>query len=162
MTYTTAVSDFMYAEHVCLDKLWANFLLKKNKNQKAEETFLEFSKHLRFHIQLENDFLFPNFDKYMAFTSNNGPTPVLIKDHEIIIMLLDNVEKEFKHGEKTKIKNASLNLKKFLIAHCNRELEMEYLIWDNFISYDELKVAVTKIYTNDFHLFHHIKILTII
>ena len=155
----TAVSKFMYADHKCLDKLWSNFLSKKNDGTKTEKIFQEFSKHLKFHIQLENDFLFPKFDNYMGFTENNGPTPVLIKDHEVIILLLNDVEKKFKYGKETEIKNSSLNLKKFLVTHRNRELDMEYPIWDNFISYDELKVAVTKIYKNDFDLFDHVKII---
>jgi hypothetical protein len=151
----STVSEFMNADHAYLDKLWSNFMSAGDGAKEGVKLFFKFNQHIKLHIKLENDFLFPKFNDYLGFTAGMGPTVKLYRDHDSILKLLGEVEKFFQSGQTSKIIDVKNHIQQKLIKHRKRENETEYPVCDNFINPKELEKMVTAVFgTNKVHLFY--------
>jgi len=129
----------MNEDHAFLDNLWAEYYASE-KSQAASGDLLErFYQKLQRHIRLENLFLFPRFNQYLGFGDNDGPIPILIRDHRNILRLLARLEKVLNEGNYHDAHLISANFQKLMIKHRQRENEMGYPVYDSFIDLGEWK-----------------------
>lgn len=127
----------MNKDHAFLDKLWEDFFLSK-KIDEASHTLLEkFYKELERHIRLENTFLFPRFNEYLGFGQNEGPIPVLLRDHQNIMRLLTRLEKVLQTDNFHDAQLISRNFQKLMVKHRKRENEMGYPVYDSFVKKED-------------------------
>lgn len=136
----------MDADHAYLDKLLAAFLSAEDDSEVAADLFFQFSQHIRLHIELENEFLFPRFEKYLHFSGGVGPTAKLYRDHDNILKLLDEVELVLQSGRENNIRDAKKHLHRFLDEHRRRENETQYPVCDTFVSEKELEKAIIDVF----------------
>lgn len=134
----------MNDDHAYLDKLWAEYFVSE-KSQPASRKLLEnFYQELQRHIRLENLFLFPRFNQYLGFGDNEGPIPILLRDHRNVLRLLARLEKVLDDGAYHDAQLISLNFQKLMIKHRKRENEMGYPVYDSFIDIEEWEEFLEK------------------
>jgi len=143
------VSSFMNADHAYLDELLLEFLAEKYDFKVAVKKFKDFQKHILFHIELENDFLFPKFNEFTGLESKNGPTFIAMRDHEVIIKMIKKIEEAVILGNIKDILKNGKRLFNVFQKHKLREQKIHYPVGDFFVSIGEWQKALEKIYGDE-------------
>lgn len=133
----------MRMEHAHLDKLWADFSIETD-DIKAKTRFNKFRKSLLKHIKLEDDVLSPILSKRLFIEKETGPSAVSYHDHENIIKLLYKLNVAFNSNDEKLIEYTKTHFKHALEKHLNREDEMNYPLFDTFISQQDWKEILSK------------------
>lgn len=123
----------MISDHKYLDKIWAEFLIEKDFD-KAEKIFKKFNNRYAKHMKMEDEVLFPLFNKYLGLENNTGPTKISHRDHENLNKLLVNIKNFIDVKDIKKINETSLNFQKALSKHQERENITQYALFNKFIS----------------------------
>ena len=139
----TTISNFLAADHVYCDVLFDTLeSLVAQKMWGPANTALDLFNHfLTLHFSMEEDVLFPEFEK--ATGNSTGPTSVMRLDHQhlrgIISRLLDAITQHdvsdfFDHADTLRIMLQQHNLK---------EESILYLMADRILSADQEKIIDT-------------------
>ncbi len=139
----------MDADHGYLDNLLKDFMNEKEDFVRAMECLKKFEKHLLLHMGLEEDYLFKHLDDYLGKIENSGLTSSAIKDHRVIIKLLEFTKKALKAGVKENIIITVNNLNRILAKHRDRELKLQYPVSEVFIKPNEWNKLLLDIYDQD-------------
>lgn len=89
------ITAYFEADHDRLDSLFQQYQQTKHSDVKAAKPyFREFFKGLRRHIVLEEEVLFPFFEKTTGITA--GPTEVMRREHRQIGEILDRLHQKIR------------------------------------------------------------------
>lgn len=136
----------MVSDHAKLDQLWAEFMAETHSAQNAARLFQQFSDHIVKHMDLEDNVLFPLFDKHTGLEGGIGPTALVRRDHANILKLMETVKKTAATKDINKIQYASNHLQRALNAHRERENQMQYPVLDNVVNDGKWFEILKRIY----------------
>src|SRR6266540_268488 len=110
----------------------------------AESSYAAFSSGLKKHIAVEEEFLFPAFEKRLGLSSSAGPTGVMRREHEEILRLLGEILRTI--GNPAKLPDeARAAFHELLEKHHFKEEEILYPALDHALSPAESDALVAKI-----------------
>jgi len=144
------ISDFMNNDHAHIDQLWADFLAQKNNAAEAKKSFQKYYNYLTKHIDLENNELYPRFDRFIGFEPGNGPTTILKHDHSVIGKLLNEIRLACETNDSHHIDYLCEHFQKAMASHRERENQLEYPLLDRIISQEEWQKIMQRIYQLQF------------
>lgn len=133
-----SISEFMEQDHNRLDDLFNNFKeLKIPDENKAKEIFAEFKSDLEKHINWEEEFLFPLFERKTGMF-NSGPTAVMKIEHKNIKALLRQISERLISGS-MQTDELDKTLVTFLSNHNQKEENILYPMIDKSFNETEVK-----------------------
>ncbi len=133
-----SISEFMEQDHNRLDDLFNNFKeLKISDENKAKEIFAEFKSNLEKHINWEEEFLFPLFERKTGMF-NSGPTAVMKIEHKNIKDLLRQISEKLISGS-MQTDELDKTLVTFLSSHNQKEENILYPMIDKSFNETEVK-----------------------
>jgi iron-sulfur cluster repair protein YtfE (RIC family) len=110
----------------------------------AEKWYAAFSSALRRHIAVEEEFLFPVFEKRLGLSPSVGPTDVLRREHGEILQLVGEILRTI--GDRAKLPDeARAAFHEVLEKHHLKEEEILYPALDYALSPSESDALVAKI-----------------
>lgn len=110
----------------------------------AEKWYAVFAAALRRHIAVEEEFLFPVFEKRLGLSPSAGPTEVMRREHRGILRLLDEILQTI--GNPAKLPDeARAAFHELLEKHHLKEEEILYPSLDYALSPGESDALVAKI-----------------
>jgi iron-sulfur cluster repair protein YtfE (RIC family) len=110
----------------------------------AERWYTAFSSALRRHIAVEEEFLFPVFEKRLGLSPSDGPTEVMRREHGEILRWLDEILRTIGHTAKLP-DEARAAFHEVLEKHHLKEEEILYPALDYALSPAESDALVAKI-----------------
>lgn len=134
----------MDKDHERIDKQWCAFMAEATNAELASCLFLEFSNHIQKHINLEDNVLFPRFEKYTGLDKNTGIIAIMRNDHKNILKLLGSVRQARETNDIKKIREAGFHLHRALNAHNKREDTVPYPLFDELFSDAEWTSILTR------------------
>ncbi|MFA6427357.1 MAG: hemerythrin domain-containing protein [Candidatus Magasanikbacteria bacterium] len=140
------IQEFMDADHAHVDHLWSDFLAEKHNPQKALELCKKFYSHIKKHIDIEDNVLFPRFDEFTGLSTEEGPTYIARRDHTSILKLIKQVEDACTRNDVGEIERVAEHLGKALHKHRERENLIQYPVLDSFIPDEEWSTILEHIY----------------
>ena len=140
------ISEALGSDHDRLAQLeFAAFVSRAAGDAKAAERwYAAFSSGLKHHIAVEEELLFPVFEKRVGLSPSAGPTAVLRREHEEILRLLGEILRTI--GNPAKLPDeARAAFYEVLEKHHLREEEILYPALDYALSPGESDALVAKI-----------------
>lgn len=134
----------MKLEHAHLDKLWAEFSVEDDKEM-SRKLFKKFSKNLLKHIKLEDDILLPILNNKLVIEKETGPSAVSYHDHTNLVKLLQKLETALGSNDKKLLEYTKTHFKNALGKHLGREDQMNYPLFDTFISLEDWKKIINML-----------------
>lgn len=125
-------SEFMIADHKNLNRLWDDFLAEKDSVM-AKNLFQKFSNRLDKHFTMEEDVLFPLFNKQLGLEKNVGAVALSQHEHEELRRILGRIKTLLDENDSRRIENIGIHFKRALIKHQEKENSVQYSLFDNFI-----------------------------
>ena len=121
-----SVSEFLEGDHRRLDAIMAGVAARVGAGSYAEAArgFAEFACGLNRHIEMEEQVLFPAFEK--ATGETRGPTAVMRAEHVEIRRLLDVIASAIHAGDRGAFAAASAELRVVLGSHNVKEESVLY------------------------------------
>lgn len=110
----------------------------------AEKSYVSFSSGLTHHIAVEEELLFPVFEKRLGLSSSAGPTEVLRREHVEILRLLGEISRTIGSAARLPDK-ARATFHELLEKHQLKEEEILYPALDYALSPAESAALVAKI-----------------
>jgi len=136
----------MEADHTYLGELLQIFLAEDKCIEEISQKFQNFQNHLFVHIELENNFLFPCFDKFTGIKPENGPTAIAMRDHKNIVELLKIIKENCASKDIEKVRKIGARLNNIMQKHGIREKKIQYPVSDFFVDQDEWHEVLKKTY----------------
>jgi iron-sulfur cluster repair protein YtfE (RIC family) len=124
-------SAYLARDHDRLDGLLAQARLKVEVNEPAATTFAEFRAGLERHMRLEEELLFPAFERHMKMTG--GPTAVMRHEHEVVRRYLDDMGAALGRLDIAGFRTASERLEGVLASHNLKEERILYPMVDRLL-----------------------------
>ena len=140
------ISEALGSDHERLASLEvAAFVARAAGDAKAAERwYAAFSSGLKHHIAVEEEFLFPVFEKRVGLTLSAGPTEVMRRQHDEILRLLGEILRTIGNPAKLPDK-ARAAFHELLEKHHLKEEEILYPALDYALSPAESDALVAKI-----------------
>ncbi|HEY3173997.1 MAG TPA: hemerythrin domain-containing protein [Thermoanaerobaculia bacterium] len=140
------ISEALSRDHERLARLEvAAFVARAAGDAKtAEKWYAAFSSALRRHIAVEEELLFPVFEKRLGLSPSAGPTEAMRREHNEILRLLDQILRTI--GDPAKLPDeARAAFHELLDKHHLKEEEILYPALDYALSPGESDALVAKI-----------------
>ncbi len=119
------IKEFMTQDHKDCDELFAQMEeAVANKNDEALEKFEKFFDALTSHFKMEEMVLFPAFEQTTGMSQ--GPTQVMVMEHEQMRELLSKMSKAVDSGNKDEFFGLSETLMILMQQHNMKEEQMLY------------------------------------
>lgn len=130
----SSVTEYLEHDHRRLDALFeASLDLAETTGcAEAQGSFREFALGLSRHIDVEEQVLFPAFERLAG--STNGPTAVMRAEHGEIRRCLDTIVRSVEAQDRPRLKSACDALLRVLSAHNMKEEAILYPMTDRWIS----------------------------
>lgn len=137
-----SIDGYLSWDHDRLDGLLADVvrLVDQNDLAAAREAYPAFDEGLRRHIRIEEEILFPLFERKTGMTS--GPTMVMREEHRIIQSALDRMKAALVAAAAPAFRDALATLESTLPPHNMKEENVLYPMTDQALS-DEERSEVT-------------------
>src|SRR5262249_47217343 len=142
-----SIFDYLHRDHVRLDALFesAHRLVKEGSCERAAGVFGEFRSGLVRHIRMEEEVLFPAFERVTGF-GKGGPTAVMRTEHVEILHLLEEMSgcltaPDLDPGRFSDLRTALLEV---LSGHNAKEEHVLYPMTDRSLPADELRDLVQR------------------
>jgi len=121
------IKEFMTQDHKDCDEFFAQMEdAVVNKQDEALEKFEKFYDSLTNHFKMEEMVLFPMFDQKTGMSQ--GPTQVMVMEHEQMRKLLSGIEAAIESSDKDKFFGLSETLMILMQQHNMKEEQMIYSI----------------------------------
>jgi uncharacterized protein (DUF2249 family) len=145
-----AVTEFLERDHRRLDALWDDYgrALAAAELEGARARFLEFATGLRRHIRMEEDLLFPAFEKGSGLRES-GPTAVMRSEHREIKAHLQAIETALVQASEAtearqRLQHHPEALESLLASHGQKEEHVLYPATDRMLAKKERDELVRK------------------
>ena len=147
------VMEYLAWDHDRLDELVAEVTAaaRPGKWRDAAKRFAEFRHGLLRHIRMEEDLLFPLFEKRTGLPRDEGPTAVMREEHGEIQALLGEIGKIVERGSEGHADESRRALERplralldLLVEHNLKEEQVLYPSLDHMLSEDERDALVRK------------------
>lgn len=134
------LSSMFDEDHERLEALFKSFqTLKRTDFPKAEIAFLDFKTGLKRHVALEEDVMFPLWERKSGMTGG-GPTIVMRREHQEIGDCLESLSRKIQ-TQNLETDHEEEILLDLLDRHNMSEEEVLYLEMDHMISAEERETA---------------------
>lgn len=132
------VSEALSWDHDRLDELerLAHSEHEAGSDSVAQQTFRTFAKGLRRHIAIEDQIIFPEFERRSGLSPHVGPTAVLRAEHRELEVLLDEMERAMADPS-APITGPRAELKRLLAHHNTKEEQVLYPGTDRLMNAEE-------------------------
>jgi uncharacterized protein (DUF2249 family) len=139
------ITDFFQTDHRRLDAIYESFreALKEERWEEASRSFREFSLGLKRHIRIEEEILFPAFERKTGM-KDSGPTFVMRMEHVEIKELLDKVLHAADGKDVKRASDDSCSLTNILAEHNMKEEHILYPESDSSLSDAERAMVLKK------------------
>ena len=145
----SSVMDYLAWDHDRLDALEKLAFEARGRGalEEANGTFRDFTRGLRRHIGLEEELLFPEFERLTGMTPHAGPTAVMRHEHRQIEGFLLTLERTIgvRSGE---AEEARESLHRVLIDHNEKEEQVLYPTTDRLLGDAERRALVERLRTH--------------
>ncbi len=142
----SSVMDYLASDHDRLDALEKQAFEARGRGalEEAGGIFREFTRGLRRHIGLEEELLFPEFERLAGMTADAGPTAVMRHEHRQIEDFLLTLERTIglPDGE---AEQARESLHRVLFDHNVKEEEVLYPTTDRLLGDAERRALVERL-----------------
>lgn len=142
----SSVMDYLAWDHDRLDALCQRAFEARGRGalQEADGIFHEFTRGLRRHIGLEEELLFPEFERLTGMTPHAGPTAVMRDEHRQIEGFLLTLERTIgvPGGEAERARDS---LHAVLLEHNVKEEEVLYPTTDRLLPDAERRALVERL-----------------
>jgi len=127
------ISEFMSADHAKLDRIFDEFQqLQSHDLAKAKLLFDQFMARLQAHIIVEEELLFPIFEKRSGMT-DGGPTAVMRMEHGKIKGFLEEMNARLLAGVSENLDELGVALLEQLASHNHKEENILYPAIDRMV-----------------------------
>ena len=131
----SSIKEFMTKDHKDCDETFAQMEdAVANKKDEALLKFEEFQDSLTNHFKMEEMVLFPMFEQSTKMT--NGPTQVMVMEHEKMRELLSEMESSIESDDSDKFFGLSETLMILMQQHNIKEEQMLYTMADQHLGDD--------------------------
>lgn len=142
----SSVMDYLAWDHDRLDALEKQAFEARGRGalEEAGGIFREFTRGLRRHIGLEEELLFPEFERLAGMIADAGPTAVMRHEHRQIEGSLLTLERTIgvPGGE---AEQARESLHRVLVEHNEKEEQVLYPTTDRLLSDAERRALVERL-----------------
>ncbi|RYF63468.1 MAG: hemerythrin domain-containing protein [Comamonadaceae bacterium] len=132
-----SITSYMQQDHVLIDGIAARAVAAAQAGDWAglEHDGGEFLRHLRQHIDIEEEVLFPAFEQRTGMSAG-GPSVQMRMEHEQMQPLLARMQGAIVARDAAAYKSASLALFDILVPHNQKEEQMMYPMLDQAMGED--------------------------
>jgi hemerythrin-like domain-containing protein len=122
----SSLIQFFTQDHRSCDELWITVEAAADANDAdlLKEAAQKFDQALRHHLSMEEDTLFPAFEKATGMTG--GPTQVMRMEHEQMRNLLEQMEEALTQGNSQELLDLGDTLLMLIAQHNSKEEGMLY------------------------------------
>lgn len=142
----SSVMDYLSWDHDRLDALEKQAFAARGRGalEEADGIFRKFTRGLRRHIGLEEELLFPEFERLAGMTADAGPTAVMRHEHRQIEGFLLTLERTIGvlGGEAEQTRES---LHRVLLDHNVKEEEVLYPTTDRLLGDAERRALVERL-----------------
>lgn len=142
-----SVAEYLGTDHVRLDSIVAELegRLDTGNLPAARARFDEFSCGLERHIQVEEQLLFPAFERSTGMVG--GPVPVMCQEHALLRELLGRISDAIDAGDAGEARDLVDEVKVFLEPHNMKEEQIIYPRTDQALGEREREALVEQMLT---------------
>jgi len=132
-----SISEYLSWDHDRLDAILVEVvgLVDRSDFTAARVAHAPFDEGLRRHIRIEEEILFPLFERKTGMT--RGPTTVMREEHRIIQAALDRMKEALAAGEEPAFRAALATLEATLPPHNVKEEHVVYPMTDDALAPEE-------------------------
>ena len=131
----SSIKEYMTQDHKDCDEIFAQMEdAVANKSQEAMAKFEEFGDSLTNHFKMEEMVLFPSFEQATGMTQ--GPTQVMVMEHEKMRELLSQMREALESSDKDKFFGLSETLMILMQQHNMKEEQMLYTMIEQHLGED--------------------------
>jgi iron-sulfur cluster repair protein YtfE (RIC family) len=136
-------SELLGADHRRLDRIVGDLgaMIEDGELERAEATFADFDEGLRRHIRVEEELLFPLFDRRTRMV---GPSRVMTEEHRAMERLLDELGQALGGSERLSAARAFGELLLAIGQHNLKEERVLYPLTDRALPDDERRELVRR------------------
>ena len=148
-TTPQGVAEYLGRDHDAIDVILADALrmAEDGETERAEHTFAEFADGLRRHIAIEEELLFPVFDRRHGFGGcgrPGGPSSVMVLEHRSIQNALAECQHALASLGKIDFREPFAHLRQLVEMHNVKEEQVLYPIIDRALSPTERVELVAR------------------
>ncbi len=135
------ISEFMSAQHRHCDTLFSDFeaVAEQERWPEADRAFGEFRRATLAHLEAEETVLFPAFEEATGMARNQGPTGVMIMEHEQIRDLMEQIAQALAARNAERVLDLGDTMMITIGQHNMKEEQVLYAMCDQRLPHDVLE-----------------------
>lgn len=132
-----SATAYMSWDHDRLDAILADtaVMVDDGELERADHTFQEFDEGLRRHIRLEEEILFPTFERCTGIM--HGPTEVMRAEHVDILKALDMLRDALDRGDQFRFHEGRRMMSAVMTGHNDKEERVLYPATDRALTAEQ-------------------------